>query len=155
MNPALANMKRSGRLSCSAKITFRIPPYLRYALHSSILEVGKINVLTLSTDEGQDDTGPVILKSGEYPALLRYAMHSSILEIGKINVMTLSTDEGQDDTGPAILKRWGDYPALLRELGTLPSLRKINVLTLSTDEGQDDTDPAILERWGDYPTLLR
>ncbi|KAL4278291.1 hypothetical protein GQ457_03G023040 [Hibiscus cannabinus] len=55
------------------------------------------NVLTLSTDEGQDDTGPAILKRS-----------------GKINALTLSTDEGQDDTGPAILKRCGDYPALLR-----------------------------------------
>ncbi|KAL4290112.1 hypothetical protein GQ457_14G014340 [Hibiscus cannabinus] len=71
--------------------------------HSSILEVGKIDVLTLSTDEGQDDTGPAILK-GNYPAFAKITRHSSILEVGRINVLTLSTDEGQDDTGPAILK---------------------------------------------------
>ncbi|KAL4311194.1 hypothetical protein GQ457_01G013920 [Hibiscus cannabinus] len=81
-----AKLKRR-RFSCSTKIS----------QHSSILEVGKINILTLSTDEGQDDTGPTILKSRE-----------------KINVLTLSTDEGQDDTGPANLKRWRDYPTLLR-----------------------------------------
>ncbi|KAL4279353.1 hypothetical protein GQ457_03G021950 [Hibiscus cannabinus] len=63
--------------------------------HSSILEVRKIDVLTLSTDVGQDDTGPAILKRS-----------------GKINVLTLSTDEGQDGTGPAILKRSGKINVL-------------------------------------------
>ncbi|KAL4333884.1 hypothetical protein GQ457_07G006730 [Hibiscus cannabinus] len=71
-----AKLKRR-RLSCSSKII----------RHCSIFEVKEINVLTLSTDECQDDTGLAILKRS-----------------GKINVLTLSTDEGQDDTGPAILK---------------------------------------------------
>ncbi|KAL4290736.1 hypothetical protein GQ457_14G016190 [Hibiscus cannabinus] len=73
--------------------------------HSSILEVGKIDVLTLSNDEGQDDTGPAILKRcGNHLAFAKMIRHSSILEVGKIDVFTLSNDEGQDDTGPAILK---------------------------------------------------
>ncbi|KAL4363483.1 hypothetical protein GQ457_04G029540 [Hibiscus cannabinus] len=89
--------------------------------HSSILEVGKIGVLTLSTDEGQDETGPAILKrkigvltlstdegqdeTGNHPAFAKMIRHSSILEVGKIGVLTLSTDEGQDETGPVILKK--------------------------------------------------
>ncbi|KAL4271304.1 hypothetical protein GQ457_13G018910 [Hibiscus cannabinus] len=86
--------------------------------HSSILEIGEIGVLTLSTDEGQDETGPAILKSvltlstdegqdetRNHPAFAKMIRHSSILEVGKIDVLTLSNDEGQDDTGPAILKR--------------------------------------------------
>ncbi|KAL4297361.1 hypothetical protein GQ457_12G016220 [Hibiscus cannabinus] len=66
------------KLSCSAKII----------RHCSVFEVREISVLTLSIDEGQDDTGPAILKRSR-----------------KINVLTLSIDEGQDDTGPTILKR--------------------------------------------------
>ncbi|KAL4295346.1 hypothetical protein GQ457_12G015940 [Hibiscus cannabinus] len=42
---------------------------------------GRIKVLTLSIDEGQDDTGPAILKGS-----------------GRKKLLTLSTDEGQDDT---------------------------------------------------------
>ncbi|KAL4271206.1 hypothetical protein GQ457_13G016160 [Hibiscus cannabinus] len=118
------------RLSCSAKII----------RHYLIFEVGKKKVLTLSTDEGQDDTGLAILKDDTGPASfekvrrlscsVKIIRHYLIFEVGK-KVLTLSTDEGQDDTGPAILKRSG---------------RK--VLTLSTDKGQDDTGPTILKRSG-------
>ncbi|KAL4377937.1 hypothetical protein GQ457_02G030190 [Hibiscus cannabinus] len=74
--------------------------------HSSILEVGEIGVLNLSTDEGQNETDPAILKRrGNHPAFAKMIRHSSILEIGEIGVLTLSTDEGQDETGPVILKR--------------------------------------------------
>ncbi|KAL4339972.1 hypothetical protein GQ457_08G019950 [Hibiscus cannabinus] len=123
--------------------------------------VGKINVLTLSTDEGQDDTSPAILKRrrlrwhrscnsekvGRLSCSAKITRHSSILEVGKINVLTLSTDEGQDDTSPAILKRWGDYPAFAKIIRhpSILEVGRIDVLTLSTDEGQEDTGPAILK----------
>ncbi|KAL4319114.1 hypothetical protein GQ457_18G013160 [Hibiscus cannabinus] len=83
--------------------------------HSSILEIGEIGVLTLSTDEGQDETNrgdwcldpinrrrPRRNQSCNSEKIIR---HSSILEVEKIDVLTLSTDEGQNETDPAILKR--------------------------------------------------
>ncbi|KAL4290320.1 hypothetical protein GQ457_14G017920 [Hibiscus cannabinus] len=95
--------------------------------YSSTSEAVKINVLTLSTDEGQDNTSPTIMKRrrlrwhrscnsekvGRLSCSAKITRHSSILKVGKINVLTLSTDEGQDDTSPAILKMWGDYHAML------------------------------------------
>ncbi|KAK8593125.1 hypothetical protein V6N12_045211 [Hibiscus sabdariffa] len=92
------------------------------SLRNLSCKVERIDVSTLSTDEGQDDTGPVILKRcGNYPAFAKITRHGSILEVGRITVLTLSTDEGQDDTdegqddtGPAILKRCGNYPAFAK-----------------------------------------
>ncbi|KAL4333096.1 hypothetical protein GQ457_07G006540 [Hibiscus cannabinus] len=71
-----------------------------------ILWPEKIDVLTLSTDEGQDDTGPASPeKVGKKVLTLSTDEgQDDTAPVGK-KVLTLSTDEGQDDTAPAILKR--------------------------------------------------